>query len=289
MAKRFHAQYWPLYSKPMNSGRRQAWERDGYILVSNVFSTEEIDKIRSHFMEWNASDRKEDFDKIDASGRDPLAQYPRIIHPHRRDPLSLDFILDERLRTILVEILGEEPYAAQTMFYFKPPTARGQALHQDQTYLRADPGTCVAAWLAVDDCDEENGCMSVVPRSHTLPILCHVSADETQSFTAKTVPVPDNFETVPALMKAGDVLFFHGNLIHGSGPNKSADRFRRSLIAHYITANATEAASFYHPLLRWDGSTADLDDAPLGSECGQVTPQGIQMIPSIGPDLPEPH
>ena len=40
-------------------------------------------------------------------------------------------------------LLGREPYAAQTMFYFKPPGARGQALHQDQTPLRVQPGTCL--------------------------------------------------------------------------------------------------------------------------------------------------
>ncbi len=245
--------------------------------------------MREHFMEWNASDRKEDFDKVDLTGADPLAQYPRIIHPHRRDPVSLDFLLDRRLQTVLIELLGEEPHAAQTMFYFKPPGARGQALHQDQTYLRADPGTCVAAWLAVDDCDEGNGCMDVVPGSHKLPLLCHIPADTTKSFTGATVPVPEGYTPRPAIMKAGDVLFFHGNLIHGSGPNDSKDRFRRSLIAHYITAEAKEAAHFYHPLLRFDGSMVDLVDAPSGSECGVVTERGIEMVPDERYELPELH
>ncbi|HRJ41757.1 MAG: phytanoyl-CoA dioxygenase family protein [Caldilineaceae bacterium] len=57
----------------------------------------------------------------------------------------------------MTALLGAEPYAVQTMFYFKPAGARGQALHQDQYYLRAQLGTCMAAWMAVDDCDEENG------------------------------------------------------------------------------------------------------------------------------------
>jgi hypothetical protein len=32
------------------------------------------------------------------------------------------------------------------MIYFKAAGARGQALHQDQYYLRVNPGTCCAAW-----------------------------------------------------------------------------------------------------------------------------------------------
>lgn len=229
-------------------------------------------------MEWNASDRKEDFDNIDPSGQDPLAQFPRIIHPHRRDPLSMSFLLDTRLREAMTAFLGEAPLAAQTMFYFKPPQARGQALHQDQAYLRANPGTCVAAWLAVDDCDEENGCMCVVPGSHKLPLLCHIAADMEQSFSGVTVPVPDGYEAIPILLKAGDVLFFHGNLIHGSGKNTSTTRFRRSLIGHYITADCTETWKFYKPLLAWDGTEVEIKEAPEGSECGVVVNGQIEMV-----------
>ena len=49
-------------------------------------------------------------------------------------------MIDARLNKWMTSILGREPYAVQTMFYFKPPGARGQALHQDQFYLRVDPG-----------------------------------------------------------------------------------------------------------------------------------------------------
>lgn len=271
------------------STRKEQWDIEGYVLVEGLFSGEEVERIREHFMAWNASDRKEDFDKVDPTGQDPLAQFPRIIHPHRKDPLSLDFMLDTRLRDVMTDFLGEGPLAAQTMFYFKPPGARGQALHQDQMYLRARPGTCVAAWLAIDDCDEENGCMEIVPRSQDLPLLCHIDADTTKSFSNKMVPVPEGYEPMPALMRAGDVLFFHGNLIHGSGPNSSETRFRRALIGHYITADATEAAHFYHPLLRFDGSEADLDDAPHGGQCGRVTDEGIEMVHANGGDAASPH
>ena len=48
-----------------------------------------------------------------------------------------------------------------------------------------------------------------------------------------TAPLPEGMETQPVLMRAGDVIFFNGSLIHGSYPNVSTDRFRRSLIAHY--------------------------------------------------------
>ena len=268
---------------------RRQWDDEGYLLVKGLFGSEETDDIRAHFMEWNESGRKEDFDRIDTTGQDPLARYPRIIHPHRKDRLSLDFLLDERIQRTLVTFLGEEPFAAQTMFYFKPPGARGQALHQDQQYLRAEPGTCVAAWLAVDACDEENGCLEVVPRSHGLPLLCHVPADTSLSFTDQTIPVPDGYAPVPVVMAPGDVLFFHGNMIHGSGPNRTTDRFRRALIAHYVTGDARQASRFYHPLLRFDGTVVELGDSPEGGACGVVTEDGIEMVAAHMPGPTGPH
>ncbi len=104
------------------------------------------------------------------------------MQPHRWDGASLNWMIDPRLNAWLTAILSREPYAVQTMFYFKPPGARGQALHQDQFYLRVDPGACVPAWLAIDRCDESNGCLaSYLGRmrcrscARSMPILALVS------------------------------------------------------------------------------------------------------------------
>jgi len=164
--------------------------------------------------------------------------------------------------------LDAEPYAVQTMLYFKPPGARGQALHQDQYYLRVQPGTCMAAWMALDRCDEENGCMQVVPGSHLFPLLCTIEADTQQSFTDVTVPIPEGMPVAPVLMEAGDVFFFNGQLIHGSFPNQSQDRFRRSLIGHYIVGEAEKVSQYYHPVMRMDGSPVELGVSEQGSTCG---------------------
>jgi ectoine hydroxylase-related dioxygenase (phytanoyl-CoA dioxygenase family) len=154
------------------------------------------------------------------------------------------------------------------MLYFKPPGARGQALHQDQFYLRVKPGTCMAAWMALDSCDEPNGCMQVVPGSHTWPLLCTVKADTSVSFTDVTVPVPARHPEIPIVMDPGDVLFFHGSLVHGSAPNTTTDRFRRALIGHYIQADARQVAQYYHPVLRMDGSVVELEVSDRGGPCG---------------------
>ena len=123
-------------------------------------------------------------------------------------------------------------------------------------------------WLALDDCDIENGCLQVVPGTQNLPILCTVQADTAQSFTDVTVPIPDGMQREPVLMKAGVVLFVNGQLVHGSFPNTSADRFWRALIGHYIVGEAQAVAKFYHPVLCMDGTLVELGASEGGSECG---------------------
>ncbi|MDV7402701.1 phytanoyl-CoA dioxygenase family protein, partial [Arthrospira platensis SPKY1] len=103
---------------------------------------------------------------------------------------------------------------------------------------------------ALDRCDEENGCLEVVPGTHTLPVLCTKDADLTQSFTGDTVDLPESYEPVPVIMEAGDVLFFNGQVVHGSFPNTSQDRFRRALIGHYVVGEAQAVSEWYHPVLR---------------------------------------
>jgi phytanoyl-CoA hydroxylase len=245
------------------------FQETGFAIARGLFSQEEAAEYREHFMRMRAEKTYPgDFAGVDLQSSDPLKRYPRMIHMHRWDDVSLRWMLDARINRWMTGLLGTEPYAVQTMIYFKPAGGRGQALHQDQYYLKVQPGTCIAAWMALDDCDPENGCLQVVPGTHDLPILCTVQADTTQSFTDVTVPIPDGMKPEAVTMKAGDVLFFNGQLIHGSFPNTSQDRFRRSLIGHYIVGEAEQVAKYYHPVLRMDGTPVELGVSEGGSECG---------------------
>ncbi len=256
-----------------------AYARDGYVVARALFSGDEVETLREHFMTLRRRGSYEgDSAGVEVTQADPLKRYPRMIHMHRWDEVSLRWLLDTRLNRWLTALIGREPYAVQTMLYFKPAGSRGQALHQDNFYLRAHPGTCMAAWLALDPCDEANGCMQVVPGSHTWPLLCTEKADTSVSFTDVTVPLPPGVEARPVCMQAGDVLFFNGSLVHGSYPNTTADRFRRALIGHYIDGAAEQVARFYHPALRMDGTPLELTESAVGGSCGVWVDEGGRSV-----------
>jgi phytanoyl-CoA hydroxylase len=263
---------------------KQFYHENGYAVVRGLFSQQEVNCYRDHYMRLRKRGAYPgDLAGVDTSSRDPLKRYPRMIHMHHWDATSLRWLIDERIKECLTGLLGREPYAVQTMLYFKPPGSRGQALHQDNFYLRAQPGTCIAAWLALDGCDEANGCMQVVPGSHTWPLLCTEKADTKISFTDVTVPLPSDQEVQPVVMEPGDLLFFHGTLVHGSYPNTTPDRFRRALIGHYIEGRAEQVAQFYHPALRMDGQPLELAISQGGGSCGVwVERDGRQMVEMTG-------
>lgn len=262
----------------------ERFKAEGFVVAPALFSADEVAFIKAHFMALNAAGHGFAGDNPQLlPDDDPLKAYPRIIHSHRFDQFSLDWLLDERMRHWTTALLGAEPYAAQTMFYFKPPGARGQALHQDQTPLQVQPGTCLAAWMAVDDCDEANGCLQIVPRTQDLPRLCPVEADMTQSFSGNAVPLPPGSQPKPVIMKAGEVVFFNGQVIHGSFPNRSATRFRRAFIAHYIVGEAEKVAQFYHPVLNFNGEVVDLLASESGGPCGVFSVAGEPAIEMIQP------
>jgi phytanoyl-CoA hydroxylase len=236
-------------------------EQNGYYIARGLIPQEEVAEIHDVYMDAAkdgpidgiSDDSWQDYDR-----NDPLRRYPRMMQPHRHPTTSigqfaLKYLNDLRIRGVLSALFDDYPVGAQTMFYFKPPGSRGQELHQDNFYLRASPGTCMAAWIAVDDSDPENGGMFVVPQTHQMEIVQPREADPTRFFTTHSVEPPEGSEAIPVHLTRGDVLFFNGSVIHGSYPNESPDRFRRALINHYVTASIVTVSSGYQPLVRSDG------------------------------------
>ena len=248
-----------------------AYERAGAVHLRGVLSEEEVRELRKAFTEHIETDGTGGaFDEI--AEDDPLHAYPRMIQPHRDDHqpgrLARRWLLEQRVMGRVIEAVGPV-WAAQSMFYFKPAGARGQAMHQDNYFLQSHPETCVAAWIAVDDCDAENGALGVVPGTHRYEIECPEEADASESFTSITVRIPEHLGVVQTDMKAGDMLIFHGSLVHGSRPNTSADRFRRSLIFHYIPEGSHEVAASYQPLLDAAGDEVTIENSEYGGQCGE--------------------
>ena len=149
---------------------RDEFETRGYAVARSLFPDAEVAALQAH-VDWihetGANGHYEHVSPHDA-GNDPLLAYPRIMNPHRFSDLARTSMTHPGPAAILRELFGEEPLGVQSMVYFKPPGSRGQAMHQDQFYLQVRPGTCIAAWTALDRCDRADGgpCGSWVGAAH---------------------------------------------------------------------------------------------------------------------------
>lgn len=282
---------------PLSADELSAWDRDGYHVQRGLFESDEVAAIRDRFDRiaergepirghWQpeVTGAAPDGDGADGDGADGdgndrdgadgdiLARYPRVMHPHDFDPESKAVLLDPRVHRILVQLMADEVLACQTMFYFKPPGARGQAFHQDNYYLLVQPYTCIAAWLAVDRSWPQNGGLMVTPGTHRAELECPEDADSTQSFTNDYVAPPTS--PVGLDLAPGDVLFFTGSVIHGSGPNRTVDSWRRSFISHYLPAKATHIGGWYLPhMYDFDGNPVTRETTAWGGPCGEDSPK----------------
>ena len=254
--------------EPISESDVATYLSQGYLVVQKLFTDDECDFWAKYFTDmverggdgWAEGG-------VDPNDEDPLKRYPRLLQPHRGDKVAFDYMVDPRINRYLSSFYDREPLAVQTMVYFKPPGARGQALHQDNRYLQAEPGTCMAAWLALEDIDLENGCLEVVPGTQDMPMVCTEPADLTKSFSGVVINLP-GMTPVPVLMKKGDVIFFNGSVVHGSGPNHST-RFRRIMVGHYIEGKSEQVSKYYFPVYRMDGSEVEgLTSIDEGGPCG---------------------
>jgi phytanoyl-CoA hydroxylase len=249
--------------------QKRQFEAEGYLIVKGLFTDEHLAEIDKTFEDISNQVIPGYFEPdLQKETIDPLKRYPRVMHPHRFNETAKRYMLHPPVMDVLADLYEVEPLAAQSMFYYKPPGARGQALHQDNFYLKVEPGNCIAAWTAIDSADEENGGLLVVPKTSAYDIVCPELSDSKESFTTHYVKPPKDQKAISVVMERGDVLFFNGNLIHGSYRNKTKDRYRRSFICHYANSSATHIATHYRPLFRVDGTTVELESNPDGGPCG---------------------
>ncbi|HIG16930.1 MAG TPA: hypothetical protein EYQ31_06380, partial [Candidatus Handelsmanbacteria bacterium] len=110
--------------------------------------------------------------------------------------------------------------------------------HQDDAYYSqiSQSQTRMSVWVPLQDSDEENGCLWVMPGSHAKGL--QKSQQRRDGYCNKELIPPDDFDfsqavSVPA--RAGDVLLFSALLWHSSQGNRS-DRLRRAFIVSYQEA-----------------------------------------------------
>ena len=230
--------------RALSENQLQKYNDNGFIVVPELLSRDEYREFVDHVEDIRYGRKKVDWwEPMDPDTTEMKRFHHRWFNRHRVDPLQMHYLKLPRVRDILWDIMGAEPVGLQSMVFFKPSGFPGQAYHQDSKYITTEPESLHASWIALDDVDEDNGCMYAIPGSNNGEIMPDGpirDTDEHEDWTTESVGVEFEKEE-PLCVEAGDAIFFHGRLLHRSKKNRSENRFRRAYACHYMAAEATTA------------------------------------------------
>lgn len=150
---------------------------------------------------------------------------------HAMNPKFKDATFSSDVQDIFKSLNYSRPIVCQSMYILKRVfTNKNASGHQDATYINLkSPKSLATLWIAMEDCDAQNGCLKLVPGSHKTglqrkfiknPKNEHKSevGDEESRFIYTDPPISDyedeDFVSVP--IKKGSALLLNGLTVHKS-------------------------------------------------------------------------
>jgi phytanoyl-CoA hydroxylase len=213
----------------MTQDQLDSMSTNGFVVLSNLFSTEEIEELESRLGDFH---RNHELALSAGSGESGISRAGEILfssHIAEQDERVKEFTRCEKMVSLATQLLGEDVdlYWNQTV-YKNPETAKEFPWHQDDAYTPVYPSPYLTCWLAVSDATLDNGCISVLPGSHVGGLRPHESSPI--GLVGHSSDHPDQGIQVP--ISRGSLILFWSTLLHKSGPNLSAG-MRKAYIIQY--------------------------------------------------------
>jgi len=222
----------------------QTYEEQGYLALGRVLTDQGLAQMREQCMAAWTSEKGE-FDPSNSWLQNAL-----LSDIHHQSALARQYYFSGPLVDIAEQLIGPNIKGATSQLTFK---MRGNTKpfgwHQDNGYGELDPYNTLTTLTALDDADEENGCLWIIPGSHKQE---QISVDYTTSdkTSEKSIDLEvEESQAIPISMKAGESIIFHCWTLHKSEGNRSKNRDRRILFLRYADADAVEVYDDHRPRL----------------------------------------
>ncbi len=210
--------------------QRQQFQEDGFLIIRQFLNATELKELQTNLQRYieQTVPLLPDGDAFfeDRTRPETLKQLSRM----EQDAWFAGYRVNPRWNGVAAELLGDEVRAHGVEWFNKPPaTQHPTPPHQDNYYFCLTPPHVLTMWLALDDVDEENGCLRYVRGSHLRGVRPH-GRTATLGFSQGIADFGEEDvanETV-VIAQPGDLLIHHGNTIHRAECNRSTVRHRRS-------------------------------------------------------------
>jgi ectoine hydroxylase-related dioxygenase (phytanoyl-CoA dioxygenase family) len=204
---------------------RRQFAEDGYFVLHSLIDPQTLAMLRDE-ADLVVRRKQEPGD----NGRAPGKRYVSE-HNWRERPALRSFAFGEIFADICRATLGPEAVLFYEQFVIKAGDAgAGFSWHQDSGYIRREHPAYVTCWCPLDDVDEANGTVFMLPwsKSGIKTYVQHVrdaSAGDLVGYFG-----PERGE--PVIARAGSIAVISSVLFHRSGPNQSG-ALRRVYMTQY--------------------------------------------------------
>lgn len=235
----------PFVERLLGDDELMAYQSTGYHRYGPILTPEGLEEMRRQCMRvWQAE--KAAFDP----GKTWL-ENSLLVNIHHKAPIVRDFYFDGPLVNVATQVIGPNIKGATSQLTFKMSgNTRPFPWHQDNGYGELDPYNAISCLIALDDTDQENGCLWLIPGSSQAGQRRHEQRQKAEdaSYKVEISAEADRSKAIPMPMRAGECLFFHCWTLHASDGNHS-DRDRRILFLRYADADAVEVRNGRCPRL----------------------------------------
>lgn len=190
-------------------------ERDGYTVVEDVFDAAEAEATLADIARLER-ELGIGFANNDFEGRATKRVYNLLAHGKRFEAIPVH----PRVLPIVEGVLDAGCLVSSLSSIAIHPGETAQPIHADDQLLplpKPHVATVCNTMWALTDFSEENGATRIIPGSH--------EADHSPAYGTE-------YDSIPAEMRRGSVLVWHGSLWHGGGANRS-DAVRVGIAMNY--------------------------------------------------------
>ncbi|MFO7447498.1 MAG: phytanoyl-CoA dioxygenase family protein [Ignavibacteriaceae bacterium] len=230
--------------------QKRQYKEQGFFILEKVIPETELEMVHKE-CELLVEEQNKEMDRLGTDVLNLSRKNSRyfVFLAYKDKPQLGNFIFSDRMKEICRATIGDTAYLFWEQFVVKGTDKKGAEFtwHQDSGYVDHVHKPYVNAWIPLDDVNEENG---------TVYLLPYEKAGTKEKVEHKPVPNSKDREGyfgpekgIPANCPAGSIVVFSSTCFHRSGANNT-NKMRRAYAIQFSPEVIYEA----------DGSLKGLDE-----------------------------
>lgn len=220
------------------------FEENGFLICRELINKDNINKILEKIKTYENNIIKSDkLDSYYVLENSNTGKYIKYMSKPIEYITNINQLVNGKVFKIASQLLGEDVFLIGNDLHQKYPNSDSITPSHQDSFLAGSvqPHNFLTIWIALDYCNEENGCLQVVSGSHKLDVQEHFKSKYTafSSTLQEDGKIPDKFkdDIIKSELNPGDAIVFHGNTIHYADGNKSENIWRRGISLRFANDN----------------------------------------------------